>query len=70
MTDPKLQRVTLNLKVKHQQALHRLIARSGDNQTDVISRAILLLDKLEELTDGGALLVQNSDGNWIELLLL
>lgn len=64
-----LERITLNLTPRSQQALAEAVERSGDNKTDVVNRALQLYNYLEDLwRHDGAVYVRQGHGGELERL--
>ena len=72
MSSRIVQRVTLNLTGPAAVALEQLCARNGENQTDAVSRALLVRNAVEALTaDGSQLIIRNpSTGEDMRVVLL
>lgn len=64
-----VERITVNLTARSQQALTEAVARNGDNKTDTINRALQLYNFLDELwRNDGAVYVRQQPGGELERL--
>lgn len=60
----QLERLTVNLTPRTQDALERTTSRSGDSKTDALNRAVQIYDFLEEVwMAGGQVFVQREPGS-------
>jgi len=66
-----VERIKVNLIRKASNALHDAASRSGLSQTDVINRALILYDALDQLQEeGGQIFVREKDDSTVYRITL
>lgn len=66
----QLDRITVNLPPRASRALHHLVESTEYNKTDVVIRALLIYQHLNQTWEKGGRVIVEVDGERIELRVL